>query len=112
MPARRHGAPEDHQLSSAPAPTYPVDADGWDPRLPLRSSFTHAGYLDAVARAAGGSLAGAVRVGVYLSDLADFDEINEEYVRHFEQPLPARTTIQSDLVAFDVEIDAVVWLGS
>src|SRR4051812_9680153 len=68
--------------------------------------------LDAVARAAGGSLARAVRVGVYLSDLADFDEMNEEYVRHFEQPLPARTTIQSDLVGFDVEIDAVVWLGS
>jgi reactive intermediate/imine deaminase len=67
--------------------------------------------LDAVARAAGGSLARAVRVGVYLSDLADFDEMNEEYVRHFEQPLPARTTIQSDLVGFDVEIDAVIWLG-
>ena len=68
--------------------------------------------LDTVARAAGGSLAAAVRVGVYLSDLADFDEMNDEYVRHFEQPLPARTTIQSDLVGFDVEIDAVVWLGS
>jgi reactive intermediate/imine deaminase len=68
--------------------------------------------LDAVARAAGGSLADAVRVGVYLSDLADFDEMNGEYVRHFEQPLPARTTIQSDLVGFDVEIDAVVFLGA
>jgi reactive intermediate/imine deaminase len=67
--------------------------------------------LDAVARAAGGTLAGAVRVGVYLSDLADFDEMNREYVGHFEQPLPARTTIQSDLVGFDVEIDAVIWLG-
>jgi hypothetical protein len=25
--------------------------------------------------------------------------------------MPARTTIQSDLVGFDVEGDAVVWLG-
>jgi reactive intermediate/imine deaminase len=67
--------------------------------------------LAAVARAAGGSLAQAVRVGVYLSDLADFDEMNGEYVRHFAEPLPARSTIQSNLLAFDVEIDAVVWLG-
>lgn len=67
--------------------------------------------LDAVARAAGGSLATAVRVGVYLSDLRHFDEMNAEYVEHFAEPLPARTTIQSDLVGFDVEIDAIVWVG-
>jgi para-aminobenzoate synthetase component 1 len=32
------------------APTYPVGAGWADPRLELRSSFTHAAYLDAVAR--------------------------------------------------------------
>jgi 2-iminobutanoate/2-iminopropanoate deaminase len=68
--------------------------------------------LDAVARAAGGSLAGAVRVGVYLSSLESFAEMNTVYGEFFEEPFPARTTIQSDLIGFDVEIDAVVWLGS
>jgi para-aminobenzoate synthetase component I len=34
----------------APAPSYPVDDGWWDARLALRSSFTHRGYLDAVAR--------------------------------------------------------------
>jgi hypothetical protein len=34
-----------------------------------------------------------------------------EYRRVFDDPRPARTTIQSDLVGFDVEGDAVVWLG-
>jgi 2-iminobutanoate/2-iminopropanoate deaminase len=68
--------------------------------------------LDAVARAAGGSLAGAVRVGVYLSSLEYFAEMNATYREFFEEPLPARTTIQSQLIGFDVEIDAVVWLGS
>jgi reactive intermediate/imine deaminase len=67
--------------------------------------------LDAVARAAGGSLQNAVRVGMYLSDLAHFDEMDAEYRRFFNEPMPARTTIQSDLIAFDVEADAVVWLG-
>jgi len=68
--------------------------------------------LDAVARAAGGSLREAVRVGVYLSDLAFFGEMNEVYRSFFHEPYPARTTIQSDFVAFDVEIDAVVALRS
>lgn len=69
------------------------------------------GNLDAVARAAGGSLQAAVRVGMYLSDLAHFDEMDAAYRRFFADPMPARTTIQSDLIGFDVEGDAVVWLG-
>jgi 2-iminobutanoate/2-iminopropanoate deaminase len=67
--------------------------------------------LDAVARAAGGSLQNAVRCGMYLSDLAYFNEMDAEYRSFFSDPMPARTTIQSDLVGFDVEGDAVVWLG-
>jgi 2-iminobutanoate/2-iminopropanoate deaminase len=68
--------------------------------------------LDAVARAAGGSLRNAVRVGMYISNMAHFDAMDAEYRRFFSDPMPARTTIQSDLVGFDVEGDAVVWLGS
>jgi len=67
--------------------------------------------LDAVAGAAGGSLQNAVRVGMYISDMRHFDEMDAEYRTFFDDPRPARTTIQSDLVGFDVEGDAVVWLG-
>jgi 2-iminobutanoate/2-iminopropanoate deaminase len=66
--------------------------------------------LDAVARAAGGSLQSAVRVGMYISDMAHFDEMDTEYRSFFSEPRPARTTIQSDLVGFDIEGDAVVAL--
>jgi 2-iminobutanoate/2-iminopropanoate deaminase len=66
--------------------------------------------LDSVARAAGGSLQNAVRVGMYISDMAHFDEMDGEYRQFFSAPRPARTTIQSDLVGFDVEGDAVVRL--
>jgi 2-iminobutanoate/2-iminopropanoate deaminase len=69
------------------------------------------GNLDAVACSAGGSLRNAVRVGMYISDMAHFDEMDSAYRAHFSDPMPARTTIQSDLVGFDVEGDAVVWLG-
>lgn len=67
--------------------------------------------LDAVARSAGGSLQDAVRVGMFISDMAHFEEMDSEYRSFFTDPMPARTTIQSDLVGFDVEGDAVVWLG-
>jgi len=67
--------------------------------------------LDVVARADGSSLKDAVRVGMYISDMRHFDEMDAEYRAFFGDPMPARTTIQSDLVGFDVEGDAVVWLG-
>jgi 2-iminobutanoate/2-iminopropanoate deaminase len=34
-----------------------------------------------------------VRVGVYLSNMADFAAMNEVYARHFTEPYPARTAI-------------------
>jgi 2-iminobutanoate/2-iminopropanoate deaminase len=67
--------------------------------------------LQAVAAAAGATLENAVRVGVYLSDLAHFDEMDRVYREIFLDPRPARTTIQTDLVDFVIEADAVVLLS-
>ncbi|MEV2238108.1 Rid family detoxifying hydrolase [Micromonospora sp. NPDC049891] len=66
--------------------------------------------LAAVVAAAGKSLADVVRVGVYLTDMADFATMNEEYSRHFTAPYPARTTIGVAALPLGatVEIDAVV----
>jgi reactive intermediate/imine deaminase len=66
--------------------------------------------LAAVAEAAGGSLADAVRVGVFLRNMDDFKTMNEIYREFFSDPLPARTTVQSDLPGFDIEVDAVLFL--
>lgn len=49
--------------------------------------------LQAVARAAGSSLAQAVKVTVYLTDLAHFATVNEVMARHFPQPYPARAAV-------------------
>jgi 2-iminobutanoate/2-iminopropanoate deaminase len=68
--------------------------------------------LAAVAAAAGGSLGDAVRVGVYLRDMGNFAAMNEIYREFFPEPPPARTTIQSDLPGFEIEVDAVLSLGS
>jgi para-aminobenzoate synthetase component 1 len=42
------------------APSYPVEGGWWDPRLDVRSSFTHAAYLDAVTRVREYILAGDI----------------------------------------------------
>ena len=68
--------------------------------------------LAALAEAAGCSLANAVRVGVYLRDTSNFAEMDEIYRQFFPEPLPARTTIQSDLPGFEVEVDAILFIDS
>jgi 2-iminobutanoate/2-iminopropanoate deaminase len=68
--------------------------------------------LRAVAEAAGGRLEDAVRVGVFLADMSDFAAFNEVYRRYFKSSYPARTTVQSDLPGFAIEIDAVIALPS
>ncbi|MBX6392927.1 MAG: RidA family protein [Burkholderiales bacterium] len=49
--------------------------------------------LDAVARAAGGSLADAVKVNIYLTDLGNFAKVNEIMAQYFPQPYPARAAV-------------------
>jgi 2-iminobutanoate/2-iminopropanoate deaminase len=68
--------------------------------------------LDAVAREAGSSLDRFVRVGVYMNDLDQFDEMDRAYREIFREPRPARTTIQTALTGFLIEVDAVAFLGA
>jgi reactive intermediate/imine deaminase len=49
--------------------------------------------LAAVATAAGGSLADAVKVTIYLVDLGHFARVNEIMAQHFPQPFPSRAAI-------------------
>lgn len=49
--------------------------------------------LKAVAEAAGGSLADAVKLNVYLTDLANFAKVNEVMAQYCSQPYPARAAV-------------------
>jgi reactive intermediate/imine deaminase len=49
--------------------------------------------LKAVAEAAGGSLDKAVKVTIFLTDLAHFVKVNEVMATYFARPYPARSTI-------------------
>lgn len=49
--------------------------------------------LEAVCKAAGGSLAQIVKLNVYLTDLSHFPLINEVMSQYFTAPYPARAAI-------------------
>ncbi len=71
--------------------------------------------LQAVIVAAGASLAQVVKCQVFLRDMHDFAAVNEIYGEFFDSPTPpARACVAvAALPKFvDVEIDAVVYLGS
>lgn len=66
--------------------------------------------LSAVLKAAGKSVDDVMRVGVYLTNMADFAAMNGIYAKHFHQPFPARTTIAVAALPLGacVEMDLVV----
>ena len=69
--------------------------------------------LKAVCEAAGGSFDDIVRVGLYLTDLGQFGEVNAVMADYFEEPHPARSTIGVAALPKDsaFEVDAVMVLG-
>jgi reactive intermediate/imine deaminase len=69
--------------------------------------------LKAVAEAAGGSLANAVKVNVFLTDLANFAKVNEIMASYCTQPYPARAAVGVAQLprGSRVEIECVLYLG-
>ncbi len=65
--------------------------------------------LKAVAIAAGIDFGQVVRVGIYLTDLANFAAVNAVMAEYFKQPYPARSTIEVKGLpkASQVEIDMI-----
>ena len=68
--------------------------------------------LQIVAAAAGASLTDAVRVGIYVTDISTFKDVNEAYATYFTSDPPARSTIGVAALPLgaEVEIDAVLAL--
>ena len=68
--------------------------------------------LQAVAQAAGGSLAHAVKLNCYLTDLAHFPVVNDVMSRYIDPPYPARAVVGVAALpkGAQVEIDAILVL--
>jgi 2-iminobutanoate/2-iminopropanoate deaminase len=65
--------------------------------------------LRALLDAAGLSFGSVVRTTVFLSDMNDFQAMNEVYATYFREPYPARSTIQAARLPRDarIEIDLI-----
>ena len=66
--------------------------------------------LKAIAEEAGGSLDDAVKITIFLTDLANFATVNSVMQDYFEQPYPARAAVEVAGLpkGVDVEADAVL----
>jgi len=49
--------------------------------------------LKAIAAAAGGTLADAVKVSVFLTDMSNFAQVNQIMATYFSEPYPARAAV-------------------
>lgn len=69
--------------------------------------------LAAVLEAAGLGFRDVVKATVFLADMDDFPRVNEIYAEHFDEPYPARSTVEVARLPKDVrvEIDVVAWQG-
>ncbi len=68
--------------------------------------------LRAVATAAEASLDDAVKLTLFLTDLAHFSKVNETMARYFHEPFPARSTVQVSALpkGAGFEVEAVLVL--
>ncbi len=68
--------------------------------------------LAAVASAAGGSLADAVKINISLTDLGDFNTVNDVMKRFFDEPYPARACVQVAALpkGVGIEVEAILAL--
>ena len=66
--------------------------------------------IAAIALAAGGTLANAVKLTVFLTDLVHFAKVNEIMATYFHEPYPARAAVGVAALprGAGVEIDAVI----
>jgi len=68
--------------------------------------------LQAVLEEAGASLEDVVKTTIYLTDLSDFEAVNEVYGSYFPKNPPARATVQVSALpkGAKIEIEAVAVL--
>ena len=68
--------------------------------------------LKAILKEAGAEMNSVVKTTIFLQHLADFDSVNRVYAEYFDQPYPARSTVEAAKLpkGARLEIDAISYL--
>lgn len=61
--------------------------------------------IEKILEAAGASLNDVVKVNVYLTNIEDYDELNETYSEFFDDPYPARSVVEVSDLPIDIRIE-------
>lgn len=88
----------------------PLDpASGQMPEATTDQARQSLNNVKAILEAAGSSMDKVVRVGIFMTDLADFKPVNEIYAAFFTSDCPARATVQVAALPLGakIEIEAV-----
>ena len=66
--------------------------------------------LDAICKEAGGNLDNILKLSIFLTDLSNFDAVNNLMKQRFSEPFPARSTTEVSRLPKDVniEMDAIL----
>ena len=67
--------------------------------------------VEALIKAAGGSLADVISCTVYLQNVDDWEAMNSVYKEYFSPPYPTRTAVGADLRDILVEISAIAFVA-
>lgn len=62
-------------------------------------------------KACGSSMDQVVKATVWLADLEDFSEFNQEYAKHFSSGFPVRSTVRADIykgALVEIEVQALL----
>ena len=62
--------------------------------------------ISAIIDSASGSLADVVKITLFLTDMDDFQHVNEVYSQHFKSPYPARSAIGVSALPLGSNIEA------
>lgn len=58
-----------------------------------------------ILEAAGASLNDVIKVNIYLTNIEDYDELNEAYGEFFDDPYPARSVVEVSDLPIDIRIE-------
>jgi len=64
--------------------------------------------VEAICRAAGGSLDDVVKAIVFVTDMADYEAVNEVYSEYLSPPYPARSAVEVAALPIDIGVEIEV----
>lgn len=64
--------------------------------------------IGAILQVADCSLAEVVKANIFLTDIADYDAVNEVYAKHMTAPYPARSAVEVRDLPVDISVEIEV----